>query len=213
MAETFIVKCPACDQPHRVGDQHRGKRIKCRECEKVIAIPAADAGSTVQKKAAVPPVQKARQPEKEKNPYAAFEDDGFGGADGEVADDVIDELRKTRPWVRLVGFLGVIGVIFSAVLIAISIMSAMTAIGGVRSAGIITILIQIVGLAIYFCAAKFLIGYSRSIGRLDESGDIEDLISALKEQRRFWVLQGILIVVALGIGLIVALFAIFIQVT
>ncbi|MFK7818317.1 MAG: hypothetical protein AB8G99_06345 [Planctomycetaceae bacterium] len=219
MAEVFVVKCPDCDQAHRVGEQHRGKRIKCRGCEKVIAIP--EAASAEEPKAKSAPAAKRETPKRkaakssgDENPYAAFDDDGgYSDGGGDVSDEVIDELRKTKPWVRLVGFLSAIGLILSAVLVAISAFAATSnPLGGPGFAGIGTIVVQGIGLLIYFLVAKFLIGYSRSIGQLEESGSTEDLVSALADQRRFWLLQGILIIVILGFGLIAALFAIFLQV-
>ena len=35
------VRCPACDRPHNLADALAGKKIRCKNCQAVVAVPAA----------------------------------------------------------------------------------------------------------------------------------------------------------------------------
>src|SRR5215471_4283904 len=41
---SISVTCPNCETTLRVKDEAAGKKVRCKECQKVISVPAADGG-------------------------------------------------------------------------------------------------------------------------------------------------------------------------
>lgn len=210
MPDTFVLKCPHCEQALKLSDAHRGKRVKCRGCEKVLAVPPAKAPAPPQPQASVKREMPKSALPSSANPYATFDDNELSGPGGGVSDAIITELRKTKPWVRLIGFLAAVGLILTAVVLAIGTLASVMGPGAMRGPAILGLGLQLGALVLYFLTAKFLIGYSRSIGKLEETGSSEDLIMALANQRKFWTMQGVLILIAVVVGLLLAVASIMI---
>lgn len=81
MPATLDVSCPNCGKPLKVPAELAGKRVKCKGCDEVFAIPAPKAAK------AVPPARPAKpapaatpapppEPAKPKRPFDDDEDDG-----------------------------------------------------------------------------------------------------------------------------------------
>ncbi len=136
------------------------------------------------------------------NPYAAPSANVVqGAASGAVPYAVIDELKGTKPWVRLVSVVMWTGcVVFIFVVIGLFISglsrgSGAYALGTAFGYGIFSLLI------IY--PTLKLSKYASNIAKLVESHSFADLTAALAEQRRFWKFYGILLLIYVGIfGLI-----------
>lgn len=144
------------------------------------------------------------------NPYAAPKAAQLqpGAAVGSVPYPVLQELRGTRPWVRLISVLMWIASILNLLGLSFYLIMGLAGAGGLANAG------QVgagVGLAV---GVLFVIGisamlviyptlklskYASSIGRLSASQSFPDLTLALAEQRRFWKFCGILCAIYLGL--------------
>ena len=124
-----------------------------------------------------------------------------------VSGEMINALRGTKGWVRLMGILLLIGAAFM-VLAGISIMFAGASVGavsrmpggGAMMAGMG--LTYIVLAIIYIFPGWLLIKYASAIGRLIGSGQAGDMEDALHMQRKFWKFTGILSVIFLVIMVI-----------
>jgi uncharacterized RDD family membrane protein YckC len=68
----IIFSCEQCGQRYQVEDSHAGKRIKCKKCEAVVAVPAGP--PTAARPASRPPLQSFGQPPppKSKPPLQTF---------------------------------------------------------------------------------------------------------------------------------------------
>lgn len=80
MADTISVTCPECDKPMKVPASLAGKKVRCKGCEAVVAVPRPKQRETFQlakeeeeprQKKAPPPVDDENNP----NPYAVTADD------------------------------------------------------------------------------------------------------------------------------------------
>ncbi|MSR52465.1 MAG: hypothetical protein EXS09_04145 [Gemmataceae bacterium] len=87
MATTFVIACPDCSKQVKVSDEHVGKRIRCKGCDKIFPVQAPTAKGSAPKPSApkgkgppAPPKTKAPEgkplpePETKPNPNADEED-------------------------------------------------------------------------------------------------------------------------------------------
>lgn len=121
---------------------------------------------------------------------------------------VVDHLRGTKPWVRL---LSIVGFVTSALVLIVALVmpfgGALSgelggAVGGVAMAAVYLLL----G-CLYFFPSLFLFRYASAIRRFLETGDGASLELALSHQRSFWRLVGIMTVVVLcfyAVALVIA---------
>ncbi|MGE9269727.1 MAG: DUF5362 family protein [Verrucomicrobiales bacterium] len=137
------------------------------------------------------------------NPYAATPSDPtFQGSDSMSA-GVLQALKGTKPWVRfcsIIGFIGT-GLIF---LIAIVIGLSGSFMGSTGSSSftgmslLMGIIYAVMGLIYLFPSIK-LWKYGSRIADLMRSQSVQDLEAALSEQRGFWKLVGIMMIVFIGL--------------
>jgi len=116
-----------------------------------------------------------------------------GSPGGGVSAEVVDVLRQTKPWARLLGVLGFIGIGF--MLLASAIMLAMGSFvrGGMPAGlGVGMMLVYLVMAGLQFPAALFLNRYASRIGDLVANPSQGDLQAALAAQKSFWRYVGIL---------------------
>jgi hypothetical protein len=121
-----------------------------------------------------------------------------GGVAISVSPRTMELLRQTRPWVL---FLGIIGFVITGFIliagIAIVSMSAMGSPGrGAAEPMLIGGMYILVGIA-YFCLSLYLCRFASRIGKLQTSGSVDDLESALMAQKSFWRLSGIMVIAGL----------------
>ena len=122
-----------------------------------------------------------------------------------ITGEMIEAIRGTKPWVLLVGILSLIGAGFM-VLGGVGILFGSAFMGAAGGEGVPQpgMLIgmgvgYIIFAIIYIFPGLFLIRYSSAIGRLLSSGQAQDMEDALNQQRKFWRLIGILVVVMMVI--------------
>lgn len=150
------------------------------------------------------------------NPYAAPTSNAASssGLLGTVPTPVIAELSGTKPWVRFLSVLMWIVCILMLLFVAGNlVMSSIAAKAladsgnGAVGAGLMlgmTIGYGISAMLIIYPTLK-LSKYASNIGRLTETQSFADLISALREQRRFWKFYGILMLIYISLILLFVL--------
>lgn len=132
------------------------------------------------------------------NPYD-YSDAESSSAPADADAGIVEELRKTRPWVRLVGVLGLI--FCGLVLVGGCFMMIASLAGG---AGGIRLLTALGGAYLVFalvCGYPCfrLLRYGNAITRYVRDQTLADLELALVEQRKFWRFVGIATTVTVGL--------------
>jgi hypothetical protein len=131
------------------------------------------------------------------------EDTQAGGV--KVTDNMIDSLRSTKPWTKLLAILGFVSVglmvLFGTALMFFSNMFAHQRSGPSTIMGFIYILLSV----LYFMPAFYLFKYSSSLGNFLKNNGPTDLESALSHQKSFWKFTGVvavigMVLVVIGIG-------------
>ena len=130
----------------------------------------------------------------------------MGGTNTGITNGIIQQLKKTRPWVLLLSILGFIGTAFMAlatVMIFLGGGSMLQMAGGPNGAampagammgvGFMYLLITL----FYFFSSLYLFKYAGSIKRVIATGSTQDLELALKSQASFWKLVGILALISM----------------
>lgn len=142
------------------------------------------------------------------NPYD-FQSPSAEAAQGSARlSGIIEELRMTRPWVRLIGILGMLGVVLMCIGGAFLVVGGLAAAGqGGGAAGIASLtgigLMYFVFAFLYAYPCWKLMKYGTAISNLESSGRLEDVEVALAEQRGFWRFLGILTAIVLILYLMV----------
>lgn len=141
----------------------------------------------------LPPVLAAPQ-----NPFsppraALYEAQG-GGAPGDgVSAEVVELLSQTKPWARLLGVLGFVGIGFMLLASVAMLAMGSFARGGMPAGlGVGMMLAYLVMGGLQFPAALFLNRYASRIGDLVANPSQGDLQAALAAQKAFWRYVGIL---------------------
>jgi len=124
----------------------------------------------------------------------------------EVSRRTVEMLSQTRPWVRLIGVLLWIGVVFLVLGALFMVIAGVAAQGAVIAVGLG--LVYGVTAIIYGYFAKLLTAYAACISSLEASETVDDLEAALEVQKNFWRLAGIITVAFLLIYLFIIVFAI-----
>ncbi len=145
------------------------------------------------------------------NPYSApdAQSDGLPAAEGAISGAMLEALRGTKGWVKLVAVLLFIGAAFT-VFAALAIIfggGAMGLAGGKEGAGAMGMMaamgfFYLVFAAIYLFLGLHLIRYSGAINRLLSEGHPEAMEDALQHQQKFWRLAGIMALIGLIFAII-----------
>ncbi|HET7673897.1 MAG TPA: DUF5362 family protein [Gammaproteobacteria bacterium] len=125
---------------------------------------------------------------------------GAGSQPITVSDNMLDALRATKPWVRLIAVVGFIWaglVMLGGIAILIDPSGARQTFAG-TAVGIIDLVLAL----IYFFPCLFLFGYASAIGDTLNGGGGGALEKALERQRLFWHYAGILALIGLVLGII-----------
>ena len=150
----------------------------------------------------------------ESNPYSSPAANLFGSTSGtsveSVSAGVINQLKRTKPWVRFFGVMMWIGVAFM-LLAAVAMILGGAAMGTamqktnpgmpagfMAGMGALYILISV----LYIYPAIKIWKYGSSIGKLVQSGSNIDLEEALNQQRGFWKFVGITMIVVIVVYLV-----------
>jgi len=148
------------------------------------------------------------------NPYAPPRADLQGIRPGAtfqaaVPSEVVETLRQTKPWARLLAVLGFIGIGFMvlASLAMLAFESSMK-IGLPRGFGVGMMVVYLFMAGIQLPAALFLNRYASRIGDLLDSQAPSDLQEALVAQKSFWRYIGILTLIVMCIYVLIIAFAV-----
>jgi hypothetical protein len=136
------------------------------------------------------------------NPYAAPAADlvsAAAGKDGQFSPAMVQHLRETKPWVRFLAVLGFIGIGLMAVvglgfgaMTSLASDDAFGAIGGLGMAAV-----YLVMAALYLLPTLRLNGFATAIEKVAAGGGTAAIEEALSEQRRFWRVVGIMMIVVM----------------
>jgi hypothetical protein len=122
------------------------------------------------------------------------------GASAEVPGEVLDLLAQTRPWVRFLAVLGFIACGF-LLLGALFVLAAGAAAGGGEKTLIGLIYLPLA--VLYMFPSLFLWRYGGAIGELLAGGGVPKLVDAIRHQKSFWRLIGILTLVILCLYILI----------
>jgi hypothetical protein len=121
----------------------------------------------------------------------------------EVTQPMLLLLRQTKPWVMFISVMGFIyvGLMVFIGVVAMFVFSRFSGTGTIASSGMFTILNVLMGI-LYFFPSLFLFKFASSIGRLLDGGGAIEMEEALSNQKSFWKFIGILVIVALILGVL-----------
>lgn len=126
-----------------------------------------------------------------------------GEAQASVSPEAVELLRKTKPWVRLLGVLGMIGIVFM-VLGALGI--ALMGFGPFKMMPLVARIgasaMYLVMALLYLPPVLFLNRYASRIGDLVDDGSSENLEQALRAQKSFWKYIGIFTAIMLCVSVL-----------
>jgi hypothetical protein len=124
---------------------------------------------------------------------------------------MIHQLDRTRPWVRFIGVLMIIGCVF-LILMAVIIMSVGGFFGAGQDLGPVTGMllgfVYVLMAVLYFFPARYLLRYGAAIKEMQGGTNSRAMEEALGHQASFWRFIGILAVAILalyGLGLLLLL--------
>ena len=125
---------------------------------------------------------------------------------GAVSANVLEALRGTKGWVKLVGVLLFIGAAFT-VIAAVGMTVGMGMMGSQKGAmpfgvAVLIGLVYVALAAIYIFLGLYLVKCAGAIGRLLTDVQVTTLGEALQYQRKFWRLAGILVLISLVLAVL-----------
>ena len=134
------------------------------------------------------------------------------GDNGSVTSGMIQQLKRTRPWVLFLSILGFIGTFFMAIgtVGMFAGGAAMFAKAGSQAAGIATGagVAYLLMTLLYFFASLYLFKYAKSIKKAVNLGGSEHVENALKSQASFWKLVGILTAIMIVLMILAMVFGV-----
>jgi hypothetical protein len=131
-----------------------------------------------------------------------------------ITPQMIEALRKTKPWVRMFSILGFIG--SALILLGALVVMVGGAVGGVMgrsmglgaAGGILVGLLYGLMALLYIFPSLFLFRYASAIASMLSEDTARGMESALNAQKSFWRFTGILTVVVLCIYAVVLVFVV-----
>jgi hypothetical protein len=127
--------------------------------------------------------------------------------EGAITDSMIEALRQTKPWVRLMSILGFVGAGFMVLAGLFMILGG--AVGGVmsRSAGgalggapmLIMGVFYLLFAGLYILPSLFLFRYASAIARAIGGETVRGVEDALEAQKSFWRFVGIMAIILLAL--------------
>ena len=126
-----------------------------------------------------------------------------------ITSSMVEALRRTKPWVLLIGIVLLISAAFM-IFGTFGIFAASTMSLGTEGPGTATMIgigvMYAVMSAMYLMLGIYLFKFSSAIGRLVDLASVVNMEAALDSQRKFWKLAGILTAIAVVL-MVVAFFA------
>lgn len=143
-----------------------------------------------------------------KAPTAPLESASSSGAGTEaVSASVVALLSQTRPWVKLMGVLVFVGLVFGGLGAVVMLISARAQPDTPPGMGLAMIPILLVML-LYIPPGLYLLRYAGSIRLLEQGAGQPALVEALGHQKSFWKFVGILALVMMSFYALVVVVAI-----
>jgi len=118
---------------------------------------------------------------------------------------IADILRRTQPWTRLMGILGFIMVGFMMV---VGVLGGLAGLATGDMTALVLLFIYPVLALLYIFPSLYLIRYSTRIRDFVAGGQGPQLEAALDAQRAFWKFIGILSVISIVMGVLMAVIAV-----
>ncbi len=129
-----------------------------------------------------------------------------------VSGSMIESLRATRPWTKLLAVLGFIGtglmVLFGAGFMIFANLLSQQRNGPPPLFGLFYMIFSLA----YFFPALYLFRYSSALGQFVENSNAADLESALSHQKSFWKFSGIMALIGIIVGVLAVAAAIMIPI-
>jgi hypothetical protein len=114
-----------------------------------------------------------------------------------ITGPMLDSLRQTKPWARLLSVLGFITIGFMLISGAVNMMGLFgTAANNPLKPFLLIGNLNIVMGLLYFFPSFFLFRFASSIARLLDGGGTDDMEKALANQKSFWKFTGIMTLIA-----------------
>ncbi len=180
MADSLVVRCPNCNKGYRAPTHMIGKAMRCKGCQSSFAVRETTFEG-----------QSQPDPEADANPYSSRpetqERKPTRWPAREVSQPTMDLLVSTRPWVRVTATTYVLGALVLVLAGALDLV--LGAEEGEVSLRLLTIAF---GVLLYSALIYPLLRYSSAITRLATSRKVFDLEAAVRRQRDYWVVFGLL---------------------
>ena len=131
---------------------------------------------------------------------------GNNNSGNTITTGIVDQLKRTRPWVLLISIIGFIFTVFMAIASVGMLFGGgamMSGMGGAQAAGLPNGMFMGMGVMylvmtiLYFVISLYLLKYAGAIKKFVASGTSQDMEHALKHQASFWKLVGILTLVTI----------------
>lgn len=132
-----------------------------------------------------------------------MEEDGVQQTNPTLAEDVVQSLSRTRPWMKFAAIVGFISSGFALIggmmmFLGLSFVpSGSVAYPMPHGVFVLLSLFYLLIAALYFIPSLFLFRYAASLDRIEQDGSQEKLARALEFQRRFWKYVGVCIIVGI----------------
>lgn len=126
-----------------------------------------------------------------------------------ITDNMLESLRRTKPWVRFLSILGFISVVF-VLLGAVAMLLGGGALMMQGDAGqevpaflpMLMAGVYVLMAILYFFPSLYLFKYASAIGALLENGGSADMEDALARQKSFFKFYGVLVLVMIIVGVL-----------
>jgi len=122
--------------------------------------------------------------------------------------NIIDPLRRTRPWMKFVAIVGFVDSGFAA-LGALMMMASFSVlpVPAERQAvphGLFILmgLMYLVAAGLAFVPSLLLFRYAMSLDRIEQNGTLEKLATAMERQHTFWKFMGICLIIGICLGIL-----------
>ncbi len=151
------------------------------------------------------------------NPPKAELQDRYGSLRGQISIGILEQLRRSRPWIRLISVAGIISSLFTLVPGVVMVFGMAIGMGEMAAAfgaGFPSSLMLGMGLMYIFMGILTLIafiklfGYASSITRAVNAADAAEVETALGKLTSFWKYAGILLLITIVLSLLLMAFTI-----
>lgn len=127
-------------------------------------------------------------------------DDQSMNDNSQLSPKILDDLKATAPWLKFVGTTGIV----IAILYFIIVMVLQSELQANGNGGLVGVLVAAI---IMFFLYLMLLQYGQNLGKFISTRDTKELEQAFAKQRTFWMVAGIMMILAL-VFVVIAVIAI-----